>query len=380
MKLKPIYQALWMSVIVGVAGCDSEDSPAETTVTEPVAEHVYPAPGGQYQVGVKAIDILDAGPDGMSPVPNETRRLPIKVFYPTEENTGTYRNYFDSWGHQVAFLEKNRPQGAPIHPNQFDLQGIQSWSQGDVAIAKATSGQGWPILFYSHGALLFEVDNTELLEDLASRGYVVVSINHPYIAGAASFQDGSVVNVYLPEGTSNVRTEKGSAYFNEVVAPQITHDVTYVYQWLSWHQEVFDYQLDDTRIGTLGFSLGGSAAMNSCAQIAACVASANMDGLLLGDIRYQPLNKPLLLLQTPEQELSEAFADNGHDTFLFTIQKTTHQDFMDQNRWVLGYPSQVDIDQIHAIKKQSMATFFDHYLKGETVLWPEYDGLTLAEK
>ncbi|UTM60312.1 hypothetical protein L4174_019870 [Photobacterium sp. CCB-ST2H9] len=384
MKPKLLFRTCMIVVLWGLAGCHSDDNTTEKTPEENqgknAAAHVYPAPGGPYRVGVKAFDLLDAGPDGMSPVPETTRRLPVKVFYPTQENSGQYQGYFDSWGHQISYLERVRPEDKPIHPNQFELSSILSWSRANAQIAPPESGTGWPVLIYSHGAFLFEVDNTELLEDLASRGYVVVSINHTYISGIASFQDGSAISAYVPEDSDDVDTDKGFAYFDQVIAPQIIHDVFYVYQWLTWHPELFDYQLDDTRIGTLGYSLGGSAAMNSCAQIAACVASANMDGLLLGKVREQPLNKPLLLMQTPEQTLAEAFADNGHETYLLTIAHTTHSDFMDQNRWVVGYPSGIDIDQMHQIKKQSMATFFGHYLKDTDLFWPEHEALTLEVK
>ncbi|UIP29760.1 hypothetical protein [Photobacterium sp. TLY01] len=376
MMFKQLCNIALITMLAGLTGCDSDDNDSKKTVYT----HVYPSPSGPYRVGVTSFDILDAGPDSMSPIPNQTRRLPVKVYYPTKQKNGTYQPYFDQWGHQVGYLERVRPKNVPVHPNQFDLDKLTSWSQAHVAIAKATSGRGWPILFYSHGAHLFEVDNTELLEDLASRGYVVVSINHPYISGVASFQDGSSVGTYLPSDAKDVGTDKGFAYFNQVVAPQITHDVTAVYQWLSGHSERFDDQLDESRIGTLGYSLGGSAAMNSCAEMPDCVASINMDGLLLGNVRTQPLNKPLLLLQTPKQVLAQAFEDNGHETYLLTVANTNHRDFMDQNRWVVGYRSGIEGDRIHAIVKQSVGTFFDHYLNNTQIEWPESDAVTIQVK
>ncbi|MDO6582164.1 hypothetical protein Q4491_12515 [Photobacterium sp. 2_MG-2023] len=376
MMLKLLCKTGFITVLAGLTGCNSDDYDSKNTAYT----HGYPAPDGPYRVGVAAFDVLDAGLDGMSPIPNQTRRLPIKVYYPTKHKNGTYQSYFDRWGHQVGYLDRVRPKDVPVHPNQFKLDELASWSQVNVAIAPAASGSGWPILFYSHGAFLFEVDNTELLEDLASRGYVVVSINHTYISGVASFQDGSSVGTYLPSDAKDVGTDKGFAYFDQVVAPQITHDVISVYQWLSRHSERFDDQLDESRIGTLGYSLGGSAAMNSCAEMPDCVASVNMDGLLLGDVRTQPLNKPLLLLQTPKQVLAQAFEDNGHETYLLTVANTNHRDFMDQNRWVVGYRSGIDGDLMHAIVKQSVGTFFDRYLNDTEIEWPESDAVTIQVK
>ena len=43
---------------------------------------------------------------------------------------------------------------------------------------------GFPVIFYSPGAGSGRFDNTSLMVDLASQGYVVVAVDHPYTSGA----------------------------------------------------------------------------------------------------------------------------------------------------------------------------------------------------
>ena len=49
-----------------------------------------------------------------------------------------------------------------------------------------------PTLFYSHGYGSFLSQNSALMEDLASHGYVVYSVQHTYDSSATVFPDGSV--------------------------------------------------------------------------------------------------------------------------------------------------------------------------------------------
>ncbi|PYQ73614.1 MAG: hypothetical protein DMG04_13120, partial [Acidobacteria bacterium] len=52
-----------------------------------------------------------------------------------------------------------------------------------------------PLLLFSHGYTSVPSSATVLLEDLASRGYVVLSIVHPYEATAATVAGGTVVSM-----------------------------------------------------------------------------------------------------------------------------------------------------------------------------------------
>ena len=52
---------------------------------------------------------------------------------------------------------------------------------------------GWPVVLFSPGFGVERELYAGLVEDLASHGYVVVSIDHPHDAGVVEFPDGRVV-------------------------------------------------------------------------------------------------------------------------------------------------------------------------------------------
>jgi predicted dienelactone hydrolase len=76
----------------------------------------------------------------------------------------------------------------------FDaLARVRTHAELDAAPAD-TAGQ-FPVLVFSHGYAGIPSAYTALLEDLASHGYVVLSIVHPYEATAATLPDGRVVSL-----------------------------------------------------------------------------------------------------------------------------------------------------------------------------------------
>src|SRR5262249_8634934 len=51
----------------------------------------------------------------------------------------------------------------------------------------------YPVVIFSHGFTGSFTDYTYLFEDLASRGYIVASVNHTYEATATAFPDGRFI-------------------------------------------------------------------------------------------------------------------------------------------------------------------------------------------
>ena len=86
----------------------------------------------------------------------------------------------------------------------FDrLERVRTHAELDGAPAKAPGK--FPVLLFSHGYTGVPSSYTALLEDLASHGYAVLSVVHPYEATAATLTGGRVVSMngrdgaFLPE-------------------------------------------------------------------------------------------------------------------------------------------------------------------------------------
>ncbi|MBU2972090.1 hypothetical protein KO527_22385 [Pseudoalteromonas sp. C2R02] len=363
-----------------LSGCDDNLE----LITEPKnkeIKHVYPAPRGQYKVGVNEFDVKGYSKDSVSPNSDELRKIHFKIHYPADGYHENYSTYFDKLGNQVDYLKSKRPKEARLHPLQHDLNTMWSWSVENANIIKH-EGAGWPVLFYSHGLALFENDNTELVEDLASHGFIVVSVNHTYLSGVTTFENGQTANLYLPNDKHDVGTPIGRKYFDEVVSPQISNDVQNIYNWMLWNQWRLNDQVDLSNVGTLGYSLGASAAMNSCKSLFFCKASVNIDGLVLGEAAKKPLNKPLLLLSSEESlaQLDSTFKFNLAETHLITIENSTHDDFYDLNRWIVGLPTAIAPDKIHNIIKGKINNFFQNKLNHTELVFSEEDGVVILSK
>ncbi|MGH9387248.1 MAG: hypothetical protein ACRD2N_23510 [Vicinamibacterales bacterium] len=95
-------------------------------------------------------------------------------------------------------------------PTVFDeLATVQTHAFLDAPLAApgvgvrpcAPAGRIFPVLVFQHGYTGIPSSYTALMEDLASRGYAVLSIIHPYEATAATLEDGKVVTFLNEKGT-----------------------------------------------------------------------------------------------------------------------------------------------------------------------------------
>ncbi len=178
--------------------------------------HIIP-PSGKYQVATAAYTYTDASRAETYSKSNESRRLNVEFWYP-EAADGTY-----------------------------------------------------PLIVFSHGGMSVRTSNESLYHELASNGYAVCAIDHTYYCLYTSFSDGRTVYIDA-EYMRGLRAEDAKAdrqqsyeYYQQWMKVQ-TGDISFVIDHIlaNSRNESADliYRLiDGTRIGVMGHSLGGSAAL-----------------------------------------------------------------------------------------------------------------------
>jgi dienelactone hydrolase len=135
---------------------------------------------------------------------------------------------------------------------------------------KGTEGM-YPLVVFSHGSFGIRTSNESLYNELASHGYVVASIDHTYQCLYTADVDGNKTSIdmeYMKEvSTQDAHSAKQQSYeyfqkwmgirkgdINLVIDYILTegdnHDVNRVYKLV-----------DKEKIGVMGHSLGGSAAL-----------------------------------------------------------------------------------------------------------------------
>ena len=280
--------------------------PAQKSAPEPTLH--LPEPTGPYRVGTSIFHLTDPSrPDSLSKNPGQFRELIFQVWYPSD------------------LTAKGKP--APYIPNpallqalkdeQHDGQGpalFDSWKDVktrailDAPLSKKL--ERLPLLFFSHGLGESRSTYTALSQDLASQGYIVVCLDHPY-GGITVLQDGRVFSTGADPDAGNP----------EATPRQVeawVKDVLFVLERMSSPAKAelttvgrFARHIDLARIGMLGHSLGGAAALEACRRDSRFKACADLDGAPFGKVTEEGVKRPTLIMRSGPIYSDEDLAKRG---------------------------------------------------------------------
>jgi dienelactone hydrolase len=171
----------------------------------------------------------------------------------------------------------------------------------DAAIANGAH----PVVVFTPGYTGTFTDYTFLFEDLASRGYVVASVNHTSEATAVEFPDGRFVKSLFGSHLGGTLRTDGEAYTSAVVAR--LSDLKFVVQELdrlnSAVKGPFAGRLDMSRVALAGHSLGGLTALLGVEQEPRFRAGIILDGVS-PDRAVSAIDAPILILIAGREQWS----------------------------------------------------------------------------
>ena len=261
-----------------------------------------PAPRGRYATGESTFRLVDdTRPDPW--VPSQPQReLMISVFYPAVR-TGD-RPFTNQFPAAVAAAVGPAVEGSFTLPaGLVDWAATRTHSVTDVAMAPGR----FPVVLYSPGAGDPRDWNVSLVEDLASRGFVVVTIDHTGEAPAVGFPDGHVVGNGPLMAAWAEAFENGTtlAFFTKLMGARMADTELVLDQLTSLPVRLTD-GMDLNRIGMFGHSAGGFTAANMMYVEPRIKAGINMDGTLeynvvpdgtnLSEVALHGLDRPFLLM------------------------------------------------------------------------------------
>jgi predicted dienelactone hydrolase len=199
------------------------------------------------------------------------------------------------------------------------------------------------VVLYSHGLGGERTEATALVEDLASHGYIVVTIDHIHDAGVAELPDGRLETTAIPEFTEdNERQLTAKAIDARVLDTSFVLD-----QLAAIHRgdnpdaerrpipRGLPGALDLNHVGMFGHSDGGAttaAAMHNDSRI---TAGVNLDGTLWTPDARAGTTRPLLLfgkqdLDPFQRSTWTTFATNQRGPKLqLNLTGSTHATFVD---------------------------------------------------
>ncbi|MCR8842602.1 hypothetical protein NQ117_02815 [Paenibacillus sp. SC116] len=371
-----------------------------------------PSPTGNYDVGVQYTYFTDD--QRLEPFlkgSTDKRELSVKIYYPAiQDKSKPNITYFhDSPKLIEVFTKGNRlPKFLFSH-----LRLVQTHSQEGLLLSD--NEENYPVILFSHGGgTTMEVYMSQC-EDLASRGYIVVAINHTYVSSATELPGRIVTD---RDATVN---------FEGDPLDSITHimadDASFVVDKLEEMNagkvdSIFAGKLNLEKIGIAGHSLGGAAAYNLAINDSRIKAAINLDGavyavsdgtkaiapfLMLANDEYmiqsvmrgEPFMLKLEEIPAQDQEAvasayggKEAYMDiyrkqeqaaselaetlKSSDSLLF-IEGSSHMKFADIGlfmgpgfRRFIGINGETSSEQCLDITRAVTLNFFNQYLKDET--------------
>lgn len=255
-----------------------------------------PRPTGDHDVGITYHHLIDEKRDEpfLDP-PTAKRELMIKVYYPAKgDDTKPFSAYF----HNSPEFIKLFTAGYGLPDFLFDhFSLVKTHAKENLQIADTQ--QNYPVILFSHGGGTTMEVHASQCEDLASNGYIVVAIEHTYVAGATLFPDKIVS---ARDATTMFDAPDPIDIINQIMV----EDAQFILDTLSEMNEgtipsLFKARLNLQEIGAIGQSLGGAVAYNLAINDKRVKAAINLDGSVYITPGEEPQTMaPFLMLANDE--------------------------------------------------------------------------------
>ena len=371
----------------------------------PAVPFELPKPTGPFTVGTTTFRLMDPARIDRLADPPEPRQVVVHAWYPAVNGAS---------GQPAPYL-----RDGPLEARAFASQMRQPVSAFDyladtrthgVLDAPPRTGEPLPVLLFSLGYTGIGSSYTALLEDLASHGYAVFSVIHPYESMATTLSDGRVVTMldeqqqlrksirnvfdeWAKEGDTMTSVTKAKddaealsimrGYLNTL---PITTAV--VARWVDDTVLVLDRlpaiatgpaarlaaRLDLSRVGAFGHSMGGVTSADFCARDRRCRAGLNLDGIpQYGSLIDNQTGRPFLMVYSGREGrlgASDVIYRRATRPYLrVDVADTMHLDFSDMVLWggpLAGRPifGKLPGKRAVAVTRQIVREFFDQELNG----------------
>lgn len=246
-------------------------------------EVLLPKPTGLYDVGTKAIEFKD---DTRTMLRDKNiRHWMVQAFYPSANHEGTYP-------YMPGTLKKGKVKGIEV----------LTYAKPDAIISKKDT---YPVIFFIPGLGQERQDYTILCEELASHGYVVLSLDQPYVSNFVRFSDGSTIVLTLKDAWNIPRNrDYRYKYYDKAISAAID-DISFMLDHFDEiNSNIFDRRLNPSKIILMGHSFGGNVAnilglkddrIKIVVDIDSKITERKIYGIL--GVPSNPQSKPILFMR-----------------------------------------------------------------------------------
>jgi len=337
----------------------------------------YPDFSGEYKVATHSQILTDYRRlNQFVEASIEPRQIQVRFYYPSHSGTSDDQHErlpvisSEYWDYMVGHQQKNQRK------LRFDNYHSSEW---DIKLNTHvnTTNNSYPVLIFSHGYGYNPESYSALSAELASRGYIIVSINHTYGANPSKLSDNNLIWAKpLPKDDPGAYIETWSNDQSFVIdqLTLINNDL----------DSIFYQKLNLTNLGVFGHSYGGAAAYHTASNDPRVKALIDIDGTVFGyEDKY--IVQPFAFILSKDHQPKFDYNNAGYFTYQVRFSDFQHASFTDHILWWQWDHGQIDLGfgKVNGLRAIEITTdivdnFFSHFLFSDTLHW-QYDGLSSEE-
>ena len=369
-----------LSVVGGISAASAGQSPRASVreiptilqgrIPEPVIP--LPPPSGPFRVGRMSFHAVDSSrSETMTADSTDRRELVFHVWYPADSQTGSAASFIEVEVDDSGFRRSYGFIGIESLPR------VRAHSLAAVPVSRSLPT--YPVILFSHGLGTVSRLYTSLLEHLASHGFIVVGVDHPYFSAAFRLPNGRMVRNLSRQADRqrHVLVQARDLSFVATVLEQLQAPPAGVGEGTSTR---LAGRMDLNRLGVFGHSRGGFAAPHACREDRRFRACVNLDGYeMTPQVMDSGIPQPFLLVEEAvpwapgeapidSMRREAMFARMTGGAYLLTVSGAVHNSF---SSMALIAPHRFPGARIEAgraveIMNAYLLAFFDTYLRGGT--------------
>lgn len=256
---------------------------------------LLPKPNGTYEVGVGTMELIDTSRIQPFAPTVQHPKLMVSCYYPVaSDKSTTSMPYFPP---ETALFEDtfqssnfglNSPNGT------FERLALPIAAQS--SIPTKDHNPNFPVVMFSPAEGTSRLFYSAIASQVASTGYIVVTVDSPYDVDIVQYPDGSVAilnasvvaTATLPDMILDVTTRAQDVSF---VLDQLTNATV-----ISHLIPGSTHGLSVDKVGMFGHSVGGATAATAMQNDTRIAGGVAMDGALFGSVVQTGLDRPFMLM------------------------------------------------------------------------------------
>ena len=415
-----IKDRLWLRIVIGILNILLVIIISMPPVLVPLFK--LPVPTGPYDVGIKYDYFIDENRlETLTPDSTDFQEISVQIRYPAEiSNSDKPVKYWENASEKSKIISKHWGGLPTFLFNHFSLINTHSYLDANLSKTEKT----FPVLIFNHGSVATPSLNTVLLEELASNGFIVISIGHADYIPFFIKPDGTIKAFDFDSETIQVKMSENSdpevrSTFKQLMqSNDVDEQERLLRKFLEknpqnqkslsrWAEDIsftinelerlnagngfFSGKLDLNRTGVFGISFGGAASTQACVQEKRIKAAISVDCPQFGDFLDNDVSQPIMFMSSEQykgkNDLFLQLKDNP--LYMVMIKNTTHQNFSDISIWGKLFKMQmlgkIDGKRSLQIQNKYVLAFFEKYLNGIdnkllTGPSPEYPEVSIKSK